>query len=93
MPCSGCAGLLYQKFPQLGNLIALSFVWFTGISYLSRAQESAAKGLIGDPIPGICQAPSASSSSVADTIFIERIKSRVRHWRDACQNSNKTTDG
>ncbi|XXG78791.1 hypothetical protein AAC387_Pa08g2656 [Persea americana] len=65
---------------------------YDGISYLSRVQESAAKGLVGNPIPGICQVTSASSPSVADTIFIERIKSRVRHWRDACHNSNKTTD-
>ncbi|XP_058093617.1 poly(A)-specific ribonuclease PARN-like isoform X2 [Magnolia sinica] len=65
---------------------------YDGISYLSRVQESAAKGRIQNPIPSICTMKSSSSPSVADSIFMKRIKSRVQHWRDACKDSTKTTD-
>ncbi|KAJ9548824.1 hypothetical protein OSB04_021367 [Centaurea solstitialis] len=64
-----------------------------GISYLSRAQESAAKGQIGNPVSSgyVAQSP-PSSRSVADNVFVERIKSRVGHWISACKHSHKKTN-
>lgn len=39
-------------------------------------------------------AQSPSSRSVADNVFVERIKSRVGHWISACKRSRtKTSDG
>ncbi|KAK6916900.1 Ribonuclease CAF1 [Dillenia turbinata] len=64
---------------------------YDGISYLSRAQESAAKDRLGSPkifddvIPPL-------STSVADALFVERIKSRVKHWRNACRDLSTKTD-
>ena len=64
-----------------------------GISYLSKAQESAAKARIGNPSPSNYVLDSNVAHTVADTIFIERIKSRVRHWKNACKNSGSRKDG
>lgn len=63
-----------------------------GISYLSRAQELAAKDHIRSPSAGSCTVPSPSSRLVADSIFINRIKSRVKHWRNACTDQSKKTE-
>lgn len=62
-----------------------------GISYLSRAQESSAKVRIGNPIP-ISHIMKSSSVplTVADSIFKERTKTRLKHWKDA--NSRADTD-
>ncbi|KAL6002783.1 hypothetical protein ACLOJK_023005 [Asimina triloba] len=69
-------------------------VWevLLGISYLSRAQESSAKDRIKNPIPSVCTVKSSSTPSVADSIFMQRIKSRIRHWKDTCNDSKKTTE-
>ncbi|KVI11554.1 Ribonuclease CAF1 [Cynara cardunculus var. scolymus] len=56
---------------------------YDGISYLSRAQESAAKGQMENPVSSGYVAQSPSSRSVADNVFVERIKSRVGHWISA----------
>lgn len=64
-----------------------------GISYLSRAQESSAKVRIGNPIPSNHVMKSSSTPTVADAVFIERIKSRVKHWKNACKDSTTRTDG
>nr|DAD25411.1 TPA_asm: hypothetical protein HUJ06_026875 [Nelumbo nucifera] len=64
---------------------------YDGISYLSRVQESTAKDRIGNPISSHL-VKSSSTSSVADVVFVERIKARVRHWRNACKEPNKGTD-
>ena len=63
----------------------------TGISYLSRAQESAARVRIGNPTPIPHVVKSSSKPSVADAVFIERIKSRVKYWRNACKDSKDTS--
>lgn len=63
----------------------------TGISYLSREQESASKFLSGNPIlPDPITAPS-SPSTVADTVFVGRIRSRVKNWRQSCLDSSSKT--
>lgn len=63
-----------------------------GISYLSRAQESSAKSQIGNPVSSAYVAQPPSSRSVADNVFVERIKSKVGHWINACTRSDTKTD-
>lgn len=65
---------------------------YDGISYLSRAQESAARVRIGNPTPIPHVVKSSSKPSVADAVFIERIKSRVKYWRNACKDTSSKTD-
>ncbi|GKU85903.1 hypothetical protein SLEP1_g505 [Rubroshorea leprosula] len=64
-----------------------------GISYLSRAQESVAKVRMGNPIP-ICNFMQSSTTppTVADSIFKERIKSRLKHWKHGLDNSSMKTE-
>lgn len=58
-----------------------------GISYLSRAQESIARNKRGNPVVSkLIQ--SSSAHSVADTLFVGRIQSRVKSWLTACKESN-----
>lgn len=64
-----------------------------GISYLSRVQESAAKSRLGNPIPISTVMKSSPSPSVADSLFMQRIKLRVQHWKKACTDSRMKTDG
>lgn len=64
---------------------------YDGISYLSRAQESIAKGRTSTPC--FCPLSSSPSPSVADSIFMGRIKSRIVHWRNACKDPCNATDG
>ncbi|XP_011089616.1 poly(A)-specific ribonuclease PARN-like isoform X3 [Sesamum indicum] len=63
-----------------------------GISYLSKAQESATNVQIGHLSPSSCTVHSSSVHSVADSLFTERIRSRVKNWIRACKDSNKTED-
>ncbi|CAL9040473.1 unnamed protein product [Musa banksii] len=63
---------------------------YDGISYLSRVQESIVKER--NPIPQIQPVSSFSSLSVADSIFMSRIKSRVVHWWNVCKESSNTID-
>ncbi|KAK9944563.1 hypothetical protein M0R45_010124 [Rubus argutus] len=65
---------------------------YNGISYLSKAQESAAKVRIGNPTPGNYVMDSSLTHTVADTVFVERIKSRVKHWKNACKKSGSRKD-
>ncbi|KAF5741319.1 poly(A)-specific ribonuclease PARN-like [Tripterygium wilfordii] len=65
---------------------------YDGISYLSRAQETAAKVRTGNPQRASHVIESTSTPSVADSVFIERIKSRVKHWKNACKNSGTSVD-
>ncbi|XP_051143779.1 poly(A)-specific ribonuclease PARN-like [Andrographis paniculata] len=67
---------------------------YNGISYLSKAQESGAKVQFGHLTPGSCTDRPSSSLvySVADTLFMERIKSRVRNWRNACKDPSNATE-
>ncbi|KAL9271160.1 Poly(A)-specific ribonuclease PARN-like-like protein [Drosera capensis] len=65
---------------------------YDGISYLSRAQESVAKHHMGNPILAFKAVESAPAASVADQVFTERTKSRVRTWRDYCKKSAQTID-
>ncbi|XVF21276.1 hypothetical protein REPUB_Repub12eG0076400 [Reevesia pubescens] len=62
---------------------------YDGISYLSRAQELVAKVRIGNPIAiNHVLKPSSLLPTVADTVFVERIKSCVKHWKKACTDSS-----
>ncbi|XP_038986940.1 poly(A)-specific ribonuclease PARN-like isoform X2 [Phoenix dactylifera] len=63
---------------------------YDGISYLSRAQESIAKERT---TPRVYSSSSSPSPSVADSIFIGRIKSRVENWRNACKDPCNMADG
>ncbi|KAL6967922.1 poly(A)-specific ribonuclease [Sarracenia purpurea var. burkii] len=63
-----------------------------GISYLSREQESSSKGQIQNPVASNYVMQSFSSVSVADSVFIERIKSRVRNWRNVFKDSSTRTE-
>ncbi|KAL5861541.1 hypothetical protein ACOSQ4_002837 [Xanthoceras sorbifolium] len=67
---------------------------YDGISYLSRAQESAAKVRIASPITidHVTKSSSAPTATVADSIFIERIRTRVRHWKNACTDTSTKSD-
>ncbi|KAK6122206.1 hypothetical protein DH2020_044052 [Rehmannia glutinosa] len=56
------------------------------------AQESAAKFQIGHLSPSSSTVGSLSAHSVADSLFSERIKSRVKSWINARKVSNKTED-
>ncbi|OMO86802.1 Ribonuclease CAF1 [Corchorus capsularis] len=62
---------------------------YDGISYLSRAQELVAKVKLGNPI-GVhdVMKPSSTPPSVADTIFVERVKLRIKNWKKACTDSS-----
>jgi hypothetical protein len=77
----------YTKLNEKVNFLV------TGISYLSRAQESAAILQMRNPIPITHVVKSSSTPSVADLVFIERIKSRVKYWRNACKDSSANRDG
>ncbi|XP_020539351.1 poly(A)-specific ribonuclease PARN-like isoform X2 [Jatropha curcas] len=66
---------------------------YDGISYLSKAQESAAEVQMGNPILANRILESTSISSAADEFFIQRTKSRVKHWRNACTDSGTKADG
>lgn len=68
-------------------------IFVTGISYLSRAQESAARVQIGNPKHITHMVKSSSNPTVADSVFIERIKLRVKHWRQSCKDSSTKSDG
>ncbi|XP_022728343.1 poly(A)-specific ribonuclease PARN-like isoform X2 [Durio zibethinus] len=67
---------------------------YDGISYLSRAQELVAKVRMGNPVAiNHVMKPSSSPPTVADTVFVERVKSRVKHWKKACTDSpSRKTD-
>lgn len=63
------------------------------MSYLSRAQESAAKDRVGTSVSCNYSLQPSSAYSVADTVFIGRIKSRVKQWISACKDSNTKSEG
>ncbi|GMI70873.1 hypothetical protein like AT3G25430 [Hibiscus trionum] len=60
---------------------------YDGVSYLSRAQELVAKVRMGNPI-ALNHIPTSSPPTVADTVFVERVKSRIKHWKKACTDSS-----
>lgn len=64
---------------------------YDGISYLSRVQESLARQKIF--IPHLRQLSSSPNTSVADSVFMSRIKSRIQHWRKGYAEPSKTADG
>lgn len=64
---------------------------YEGISYLSRAQESASKFLSENPILADSVTVSSSPATVADTVFVGRIRSRVKNWRQSCIDSGSKT--
>ncbi|KAJ0988982.1 hypothetical protein J5N97_007338 [Dioscorea zingiberensis] len=63
---------------------------YDGITYLSRAQESMARDR--NPVARLRPLTSPSPQSVADSVFMGRIKSRVENWWKACKDPGKATD-
>ncbi|KAG0472297.1 hypothetical protein HPP92_016843 [Vanilla planifolia] len=63
---------------------------YDGISYLSRVQEARARE--SNRRPSLHPISSSRILSVADSIFKERIKSRVHHWRKAYEGSSQDSD-
>lgn len=57
---------------------------------MSRAQESAAIVRLGNLRSTDNGIQSSPVHSVADSVFSERIKSRVKNWRIACKDFNRT---
>lgn len=66
---------------------------YDGISYLSKSQESAAVDRIGNASPISCTVQTPSGYTVADSVFAQRIKSRVKNWITACKDTNKKPEG
>ncbi|XP_028769705.1 poly(A)-specific ribonuclease PARN-like [Neltuma alba] len=64
---------------------------YDGVSYLSRVQESKAKMQIGNYMPCPNVNNSSSTSTTADTVFVERIKSRIKYWIKSCEKCGKST--
>ncbi|XP_021842390.2 poly(A)-specific ribonuclease PARN-like [Spinacia oleracea] len=60
---------------------------YDGISYISRAQESSMKHLPGNTMLRAHASQSSPAVSVADSIYIQRIKTRVKTWIKACKDS------
>ncbi|CAL4998987.1 unnamed protein product [Urochloa decumbens] len=63
---------------------------YDGISYLSRVQESFARQTIFTP--HLRQLLPSPSRSVADSVFMSRIKSRIVHWRKGYAEPSKKDD-
>ncbi|PUZ51651.1 hypothetical protein GQ55_6G205100 [Panicum hallii var. hallii] len=64
---------------------------YDGISYLSRVQESFARQKVFTP--HLRPLLPSQSTSVADSVFKSRIKSRIMHWRKGYAEPNKKDDG
>ena len=62
-----------------------------GISYLSRVEESLARQKIFTPCPQ--QLLPSPSTSVSDSVFVNRIKSKILHWRKGYADPSKKDDG
>jgi len=60
---------------------------------LSREQESAAKIQMGNPILAKNVTESTSTLSVADSVFVERIKSHIKNWKKACKETSTRKEG
>ncbi|GFZ20062.1 polynucleotidyl transferase, ribonuclease H-like superfamily protein [Actinidia rufa] len=56
------------------------------------AQELASKDRIENLVPSKYILQSSSANSVADAVFVERIKSRVKNWRNALNDSSTRTE-
>ncbi|KAJ4833228.1 hypothetical protein Tsubulata_024957 [Turnera subulata] len=63
-----------------------------GISYLSREQEPAAKLRMGNPIVAGRVQKSSSTPTVADSVFVQRVRSRIKNWKNACKGSVSKAD-
>jgi poly(A)-specific ribonuclease len=60
---------------------------------LSREQESTAKIQMGNPILAKNVTESTSTLSVADSVFVERIKSHIKNWKKACKETSTRKEG
>lgn len=90
----------YSFYCQTSSLISMARQGFDfnscikdGISYLSREQESAAKIQMGNPILAKNVTESTSTLSVADSVFVERIKSHIKNWKKACKETSTRKEG
>ena len=67
---------------------------YDGISYSSKAQESTVKQRgRNSSMLGTYPALPYQKPYIADKIFMERVRSQVQHWRDACLTSNNASRG
>ncbi|KAL2336746.1 hypothetical protein Fmac_011192 [Flemingia macrophylla] len=64
---------------------------YNGISYMSRAQESVARIRHGTALSSHRGMNTSTVFTVADTVFVERIRSRIKHWRNSCKSSDTNT--
>lgn len=90
----------YSFYCQTSSLISMARQGFDfnscikdGISYLSREQESTAKIQMGNPILAKNVTESTSTLSVADSVFVERIKSHIKNWKKACKETSTRKEG
>lgn len=60
---------------------------------MSRVQETKAQIRVGNLDSNACPVKPSSTAAVGDTIFMQRVKSRVRHWRGSWKNANEETTG
>ncbi|KAL6576848.1 hypothetical protein OROMI_011124 [Orobanche minor] len=78
----------YSFSCQSSYLTAMAREGFDFNTCIYDAQESAAKAPIGHLTSRSIMG--SSVNSVADSLFTERVKSRVKNWIKACKDSNKT---
>uniref|UniRef100_A0A803MFR3 Uncharacterized protein n=1 Tax=Chenopodium quinoa TaxID=63459 RepID=A0A803MFR3_CHEQI len=62
---------------------------YDGISYISTAQESSIKRHPGNSMLRANAVQALPAASVADAVYIERIKLRIKTWKSACQDSKR----
>uniref|UniRef100_A0A803L889 Uncharacterized protein n=1 Tax=Chenopodium quinoa TaxID=63459 RepID=A0A803L889_CHEQI len=62
---------------------------YDGISYVSRAQESSMKRHSGNSMLRANAVQALPATSVADAVYIERIRSRIKTWKSACKDSKR----
>ncbi|XP_078434958.1 polynucleotidyl transferase, ribonuclease H-like superfamily protein isoform X2 [Wolffia australiana] len=62
---------------------------YDGLSYLSRVQESTIKHQ--NPVPKL-HTITSTFTSVADKVFMEKIKVKIEQWHRACVSSNPSED-
>ncbi|KAI4354159.1 hypothetical protein L6164_003052 [Bauhinia variegata] len=64
---------------------------YDGLSYISRAQESSVGINFENPLPSPNVIKSSTTSSVADTVFVERVRSRIKYWKNTCKGTGTST--
>ena len=60
---------------------------------MSRAQESAARTLMGHLRPGHVMADSVSAPTIADSVYQKRIRSRIVNWKNSRKKIKENEKG